>query len=80
MVSEMFDKAIQFLKDHKEIALATSEGNLPKLRIFQIMKQEGHVLYFATSARRQSIGSYARIPMLRYWPTQITYQLDVLGW
>ena len=40
----MFDKAIQFLKDHKEIALATSEGNLPKLRIFQIMKQEGHVL------------------------------------
>jgi len=48
----MFDKAIQFLKDHKEIALATSEGNLPKLRIFQIMKQEGHVLYFATSARK----------------------------
>ena len=38
----MFDKAIQFLKDHKEIALATCEGNLPKLRIFQIMKQEGH--------------------------------------
>ena len=32
----MFDKAIQFLKDHKEIALATCEGNLPKLRIFQI--------------------------------------------
>ena len=35
MVSAMFDKAIQFLKDHKEIALATCEGNLPKLRIFQ---------------------------------------------
>ena len=35
----MFDKAIQFLKDHKEIALATCEGNLPKLRIFQIMKR-----------------------------------------
>ena len=72
----MFDKAIQFLKDHKEIALATCEGNLdyvecchdsdiperaqmslaasafPKLRIFQIMKQEGHVLYFATSAEK----------------------------
>ena len=31
MVSNMFDKAIQFLKEHKEIALATSEGNLPKL-------------------------------------------------
>jgi len=48
----MFDKAIQFLKDHKEIALATCEGNLPKLRIFQIMKQEGHVLYFATSPEK----------------------------
>ena len=71
----MFDKAIQFLKDHKEIALATCEGNLPKLRIFQIMKQEGHVLYFATS-----IGSYARIPMLRYWPMQIIFPLDAQAW
>ena len=52
MVSEMFDKAIQFLKDHKEIALATCEGNLPKLRIFQIMKQEGTILYFATSTEK----------------------------
>ena len=33
MVSAMFDKAIQFLKDHKEIALATCEGNLPKLML-----------------------------------------------
>ena len=52
MVNEMFERAIQFLKDHNEIALATCEGNLPKLRIFQIMKQEGHVLYFATSAKK----------------------------
>ena len=48
----MFDKAIQFLNDHKEVAFATSEGDCPKLRIFQIMKQEGHVLYFATSAQK----------------------------
>ena len=48
----MFDKAIQFLKDHKEVAFATSEGDCPKLRIFQIMKQEGHVLYFATSEEK----------------------------
>ena len=52
MVNEMFERAIQFLKDHNEIALATCEGNLPKLRIFQIMKQEGHVLYIATSAKK----------------------------
>ena len=76
MVSEMFERALRFLRDHKEIALATCESNLdyiecchssdipvrdqmtlavpafPKLRIFQIMKQEGHVLYFATSAKK----------------------------
>ena len=44
----MFDKAFQFLKDHKEVAFATSEGDCPKLRIFQIM----NVLYFATSAKK----------------------------
>ncbi len=59
----MFERAIQFLREHKEIALATCKGcsldgddgqckSLPKLRIFQIMKQEGHVLYFATSAEK----------------------------
>ncbi len=45
-------RALSFLRNHKEIALATCEGNLPKMRIFQIMKQEGHVLYFATSAKK----------------------------
>ena len=45
-------RALDFLRDHKEVALATCEGNLPKLRIFQIMKQEGHVLFFATSAQK----------------------------
>ena len=45
-------KALDFLEKHNEIALATCEGNLPKLRIFQIMKQEGTVLYFATSPKK----------------------------
>ena len=45
-------RALDFLRDHKEIALATCEGNLPKLRVFQVMKQEGNVLYFATSAEK----------------------------
>ena len=45
-------QALQFLQEHNEIALATCEGNLPKIRIFQIMKQEGADLYFATSAEK----------------------------
>ena len=45
-------QALQFLQEHNEIALATCEGNLPKIRIFQIMKQESADLYFATSAEK----------------------------
>ena len=48
----MLHTALEFLKEHNEIAFATCEGNLPKLRIFQIMKQEGTVFYFATSPNK----------------------------
>ena len=48
----MLQKALKFLNEHNEIALATCEGNLPKMRIFQIMRQEDTVLYFATSAKK----------------------------
>lgn len=48
----MLHTALEFLKEHNEIAFATCEGNLPKLRIFQIMKQKGTVLYFATSPNK----------------------------
>ena len=43
------ERDLQFLRSHKDVALATSEDNIPKLRIFRVMKQEGNVLYFATS-------------------------------
>ena len=45
-------KALDFLRYHNEVAFATSDGHLPKLRIFQIMKQEGNVLYFSTSTEK----------------------------
>lgn len=45
-------RALDFLKAHNEIALATCEGNRPKLRLFQIMKQEGMHLFFATSPKK----------------------------
>ncbi len=48
----MMEKALKFLCEHKDVALATNEDNIPKLRIFQIMKQEGNVLYFATSEKK----------------------------
>ena len=46
------ERALLFLCNHKDVALATSEDNIPKLRIFQVMKQEGNMLYFATSEQK----------------------------
>ena len=44
--------ALDFLKQNNEVAFATCEDGLPKIRVFQIMKQEGTVLYFATSFKK----------------------------
>ena len=44
--------ALDFLSGHNEITFATCSGNQPKIRIFQIMKQDGCVLYFATSSEK----------------------------
>lgn len=47
------EKAFDFLNSHKDVAFATVEQGKPKIRVFQIMKQEGHTLYFATSPRKE---------------------------
>jgi uncharacterized pyridoxamine 5'-phosphate oxidase family protein len=65
----MLNKALQFLSEHNEIALATCQGNLPKMRIFQIMRVEGHILYFATSAKKavwQELRQNPNVEILAY--------------
>lgn len=47
------EKAFDFLSKHKDVAFATVEQDKPKIRVFQIMKQEGHTLYFATSPQKE---------------------------
>jgi len=49
----MIEHAINFLKSHVEGVLATVDGDHPRLRAFQIMKQEGSTLFFATSERKE---------------------------
>lgn len=44
--------ALEFLRNYNEIVLATCKGNLPKLRLFQIMRIDGSHLYFATSPEK----------------------------
>lgn len=43
------EKAFQFLKEHKDVAFATVDGDKPEIRVFQVMRIEGHTLYFATA-------------------------------
>ena len=47
------EKAFEFLSSHKDVAFATVEREKPKIRVFQIMKQEKHTLYFATSPHKE---------------------------
>ncbi len=49
----MKEQALEFLRNHVEGVLATVEGDRPCVRAFQIMKQEGTTLYFATSERKE---------------------------
>lgn len=62
------EKAFEFLSRHKDVALATAEGNIPKVRVFQIMKQEGHTLYFATGPQKDI-----------YRQLQENPQIEILG-
>ena len=47
------EKALEFLKTNKDVAFATVEDGKPKIRIFQIMKQDAHTLYFVTFPRKE---------------------------
>ena len=47
------EKAFEFLKRNKEVAFATAEEGKPKIRVFQIMRQEKNILYFATAPGKE---------------------------
>ena len=65
----MLNKALPFLSEHNEVAFATCKGDFPKIRMFQIMRQEGHVLYFATSSKKavwQELKANPNVELLAY--------------
>ena len=63
-------QALDFLNQNKDVAFATvSTNGRPMLRVFQIMKIEGHTLYFATSSRKavyQELQANPAIEILAY--------------
>ncbi len=50
---EILDMAADFLRSHREVALATSYCGEPFMRVFQIMRQQGCKVWFATSPKKQ---------------------------
>lgn len=56
------EKALDFLRLHNEVALATCEDGQPAIRIFQIMRMDGTVLYFATSPEKAVYRQLQRNP------------------
>ena len=44
--------SLNYLRQYQEVALATSADGLPHIRVFQVMRQEGARLFFATSSQK----------------------------
>lgn len=66
-----------FLKSHKNVALATVEEGYPKIRVFQIMGQEENVLYFSTSASKAVYRQLLKNPFveLLVWNENISVRM-----
>lgn len=65
----IIETALEFLREHNEVTFATCSDNAPKLRVFQIMKQEGTRLYFATSAEKavyKELQANSNVELLAY--------------
>lgn len=46
-------KVFEFLKENKAVAFATVESGKPKIRVFEIMKQQENTLYFVTAQGKE---------------------------
>lgn len=62
----MKEQALEFLNTHAEGVLATVDGDRPCVRAFQIMKQEGTVLFFATSERKEVYRQLQKNPQVEF--------------
>ncbi len=58
------EKALDFLKKNNDVAFATVENEKPKMRVFQIMKQCGTKLYFATAPHKEVYHQLRRNPFV----------------
>lgn len=67
------EKALAFLKEHINVALATVENVCPKIRVFQIMKQKGAVFYFASPVLHRFHDTYRTIAYFSIAAQKVDY-------
>lgn len=73
------EKAFEFLRTNKDVAFATVENGKPKIRVFQIMKQEGHTLYFTTSTRKEVYSQLQQNPNVELLAMQGNISVRITG-
>lgn len=73
------EKAFEFLKKNKEVAFATVEDGKPKICVFQIMKQDGHTLYFVTAPRKEVYGQLQKNPNIEILAMRSNVSVRIAG-
>lgn len=73
------EKAFEFLKTNKEVAFATVEDCKPKIRVFQIMKQDGHTLYFVTAPGKEVYRQLQKNPNIEILAMRDNVSVRVAG-
>ena len=73
------EKALEFLKTNKDVAFATVEDGKPKIRIFQIMKQDAHTLYFVTSPRKEAYRQLQKNPNIEILAMKDNVSVRIAG-
>lgn len=73
------EKAFDFLKTNKEVAFATVENDRPKIRVFQIMRQDGHTLYFVTAPGKEVYRQLQQNPNVEVLAMQGNVSVRIAG-
>lgn len=72
-------EAFDFLKEHPDVAFATVENGKPKIRVFQIMRQEGTTLWFATSPHKEVYQQLRTNPNIKLLAMNGNISVRVMG-
>ena len=65
-------EALDFLKENNEVAFATIGNGRPQMRVFQIMKQSGTTLWFATGPHKRVYSELQENPAVEILSRNVT--------